>query len=368
MRRITLLTCVAAVLGLSACGGSSNGNASSLLKQTFSGSHTVNSGNLAFSLTVNPSGSTTLTAPITLSFGGPFQSQGQGKLPKSNFNVSLNAGGKSAGLGILSTGTAGFVTLQGTSYQLPAATFQKLESSFAGLTSSPSSSSGSTTLSKLGIHPLQWLKNPSVVGDETVGGTKTTHIRAGVNVPALLADVSTVLGKASSLGAGSAGAPSSLSLATRQKIASAVQNPTFDVWTGASDKTVRRLSIKLTLPVTGQASTLLGGMSSAQIGLSMQYADLNQPQTISAPTNVRPFTEFSAKLKSFLSALQSTVTGGATGSLGSPSAGTGTTTTPSTSATSTTGAGSNVQQYGQCIVNAHNDISKMQKCAALINK
>ena len=79
-------TCVA----LSACGGSSD-DATSLLKQTFSGPHKVNSGKLAIVLRVDPSGSSTLKAPITLSFGGPFQSLGKGKLPQSNFDVSLSS-------------------------------------------------------------------------------------------------------------------------------------------------------------------------------------------------------------------------------------------------------------------------------------
>ena len=124
-------------IAVAACGSSSSGggsgNAQSLLKQTFSGSHTVNSGNLSFSLTIEPSGSSKLSGPITLSFGGPFQSLGKGKLPKSNFNVSISALGHTGTLGILSTGTSGYVSLDGTSYQLPQATFQKLESSFSSV-------------------------------------------------------------------------------------------------------------------------------------------------------------------------------------------------------------------------------------------
>ncbi len=359
------------VLILSACGSSSNTSPSSLLQQTFGGSHTVNSGSVSIALRVNPAGSSTLTSPITLSFGGPFESQGKGKLPKSNFNVSLSAQGKSGSLGILSTGSAGYVTLQGTSYQLPAATFQKLESSFAGLASSPSGGSGSGTLAKLGIHPLDWLTHPSVVGTETVGGTETTHIRAGVNVAALLTDVNTVLQKASSLGvAGATKTPSNIPQATRQRIAGAVQNPTFDVWTGKSDKTVRRLSIQLTVPVSGQISSLLGGLNSAQIGLSMQYSNLNQPQTITTPTNVRPFTEFSTKLQSFLAAVQGSLSGvtGGLGSSGTGSTGAGATGSTGTGSTASSGASAQAQSYGQCIVNAHNDIAKMQQCASLINK
>jgi hypothetical protein len=358
-------------LAVAACGSSSGaGQANSLLKQTFSGTHPVNSGNLSFNLTVTPTGSNTLKTPISLSFGGPFQSLGSGKLPKSDFNVSLTGEGTGGTLGIVSTGTTGYITLQGTSYQLPAATFHKLESSFAGLGSNPSGGSGS--LSKLGIQPLHWLSNPSVVGTESVDGTSTTHIRATINVAALLADLNTFLERASSVGVSGANKISStLSATTRNKIAEEVRNPTFDVWTGSSDKTVRRLVIQLTLPVSGQVSTLLGGLSSAGIALTMRYADLNQPQTISAPTAVRPFNQFESKLRSFLSGLEQSLgagtgagaLGSSTGAAGSP----GTTTGSSNASSSASGTSNSVQRYSQCIINAHNDVAKMQQCASLIN-
>src|ERR1039457_7329084 len=139
--QLGLMIVVAA--GLAACGSSSSGSggesASTLLKQTFTGSHHVNSGNLSLKLTVDPSGSSTLTGPISLSFGGPFQTRGPGKLPAEDFNISVSALGKSGSTGRLSTGTAGYVTLQGTSYRLPAATLPKLGSSFSQLPSRTSS-------------------------------------------------------------------------------------------------------------------------------------------------------------------------------------------------------------------------------------
>ena len=136
---------VLASLAVAGCGTASGStdSPSTLLKQTVTGTHRGTSGVLGLTLTFDPSGSSTLTGPITLSFGGPFQSQGTGKLPKSNFVISFTAQGKTGSLGIISTGTAGYVTLQGTSYQLPSSTFQKLESSFASLASSPGSTTGS---------------------------------------------------------------------------------------------------------------------------------------------------------------------------------------------------------------------------------
>jgi hypothetical protein len=342
-----------------------------LLRQTFSGSHTVNSGNVTFNLTVNPSGSRTLNGPIMLTFGGPFQNRGHGQPPESNFNVSISALGKSGSLGILSTGTNGYVTLQGTSYQMPASTFQSLESGFARV--SPGSASGA--LGRLGIHPLTWLQSPKVLGDENVAGTATTHIRAGVNVDALLGALNTLLHNAPSLGIpGASRLTPGLSPTTRSRIAGAVRNPSVDVWTGKGDKTLRRLLIRLTLPVTGQISTLLGGLRSADLGLTLQYANLNQAQSITAPTSVRPYSEFINKLRGFVQNLQA-VSGaagaGALGNTGTGTTGTGTTatgtgTTPAGS-TGTSPTATSVQRYAQCVQAAAGNLSKMQSCAPLLS-
>jgi hypothetical protein len=207
--------------------------------------------------------------------------------------------------------------------------------------------------------------NPQVVGDEAIGGVDTTHIRAGINVAALLADFNTFLQRASSLGVSGAGSfPKGISAASRDRIASEVQNPSFDVWTGKSDKTIRRLAVKLTLPVSGQTSSLLGGLRSAGIGLTLQYAELNQAQTITAPTALQPYSQFQSKLRVLLSGL-----GGVSGAL---SGGSGGTVSPGGfsgnffggSGGSTT---SNYQRYSACIQSAAGNVAKMQRCAPLLN-
>lgn len=347
-----LLTATLAAVALAGCGGSS-GNATQLLHKTFSGAHRVSSGRLFVNLSVQPSGSSTLKGPLSLSFGGPFQSLGAGKLPQSNFNLSLNALGHAISMGILSTGTKGYVSFGGASYPLPQAEFQKLESSFSSLATSAGSSHGSGTLSKLGIQPLHWLSDPQVVGDESVDGTATTHIRAKINVSALLADFNTFLSRASSLGiSGASSFPHGISQTTINRISGEVQNPSFDLWTGKSDHTIRRLRIGLTLPVSGQISTLLGGLRSAAIALQMEYADLNQPQSISAPTNVQPFSQFQSRLQSLV--------GSATGALSGAGAGGG-------SGSSGSNSSSTLNAYTQCIQAAGSDVGKMQQCASLLS-
>jgi hypothetical protein len=366
---VIALAAIAAVL-IGACGSaSSSGNANTLLGQTFSGSHKVNSGVLNLNLTIDPAGSSTLSGPITLSFSGPFQSRGTGQLPASNFTISGSALGQTVSVGIISTGTAGYVTLQGANYQMPQATFQRLESSFSQLTSSQRGS-GSGTLSELGIHPLHWLAHPSVVGTESVGGVPTTHIHAGVNVPGLLNDLNTFLRRASSLGAtGTSALRSGLSPATRNKIAAEIRNASVDIWTGNSDKTLRRLIIALTLPVSGKTSQELGGMTSADLSLTMQYSDLNQPQTITAPTSLRPYSEFQAKVRAFLQEVEGVAGQSFGGTLGGRSGGAGGGTSLSGGGTGTNGASgtaSGVTRYSQCIQAAGGDVAKMQRCASLL--
>lgn len=352
LRRGLLLSAVVAALALAACGSSSegsgsSGDAQSLIKQTFAKGHPVKSGVLSVSLTLTPSGSSTLSGPIGFSISGPFQSRGTGKLPASNFTVAISALGRRGELGIVSTGTGAYVTLQGTAYQLPAADFQRLESGFAGV----GSGSGQSGLAALGLDPQHWLSNPAVVGSDNVGGADTTHIRSGVNVSALLADVNTFLAKASS-SSGSNKIPSSIPQATQQQIAGAIKNATVDIWTGKDDKILRKVSLNLNVPVSGRASTLAGGITSAGIGFSLQYSKINQPQTVSAPANVHPYSEFAAKLRSLLSGVTGSVAGAGASASGSAGA---------------TGAGATVKKYTQCLQSAAQDVVKMQKCASLLN-
>src|SRR6478752_2239506 len=132
LRRGLLLGPVVAALALAACGSSSDtgssGNAQSLLKQTFASGKPVKSGVLSINLTLNPSGSSTFTSPVSFTISGPFQSRGSGQLPQSNFTIGVSALGRQGQLGIVTTGTAGYVTLRATAYQLPSADFQRLES------------------------------------------------------------------------------------------------------------------------------------------------------------------------------------------------------------------------------------------------
>jgi hypothetical protein len=120
---------------------------------------------------------------------------------------------------------------------------------------------------------------------------------------------------------------------------------------------MRRLLIRLTIPVTGTLSSELGGLRAADVGLSIQYANLNQPQTITAPQTVRPYAEFASKITTIVRAFETSLQGGGTlGNSGGASSNGG-----------SAGSAANVQRYSQCIQAAGNDVSKMERCASLLN-
>jgi len=330
-------------IGLGACGGGSD-QAAKLLRETFTGHHRVSSGEVAALVTVTPRGTSGLKSPIRLSLVGPFENLGQGKLPASAFTVSLAAMGTNAALTIISTGVSGFVSFEGQSYELPQKTYRALESSFGQL-GSVSGTGKAGALGRLGVQPQRWLVSPQIVGDEGVQGVDTTHIRSGINVAALLGDLNKFLTHAAS-----SNFPGGISASTRRRIAVEVKDATFNVWTGVADKTLRRLQIDLTVPISGQLSALLG--RGAAIEVAIEYAKLNRPQMIVAPTKLAPYSEFQDKLRVLIQDFSGGLSGGSAAGASGGSSG---------------GSGPNYQSYTNCIEMAGGDLHKMQRCAPLLN-
>jgi uncharacterized membrane protein YgcG len=164
---------------------------------------------------------------------------------------------------------------------------------------------------------------------------------------------------------GASNLPKGLSASERRQIASEIHNAGIDVWTGVADKTLRRLNLGLVINPAGRAAALLGPR--ATLALTMQYANLNQPQAISAPTTVLPYGQFQAKLKVLLADLQSGLSASSSGGASSGGSSSGGSSSGGGTATGPTGASSSYQRYANCIQSAGADIAKMQTCAPLLS-
>jgi hypothetical protein len=348
MRRCLLL-CLVPLLA-AGCGGSSGGDASTsqLLKDTFAGGKAVKSGKLDVSLGFQAQGLPTLTGPVALKLSGPFQSQGAGKLPKFDFDLDLAAGGQTVQAGAVSLGDSGYLKFGGRAYTVGRSLFDQFKSGYEKSQAQSKSKDAGPSFRALGVDPAHWLKDARKVGKAEVGGTSTFHITSGVDVPRFLADVNTLLSKAKNLGGSTTqNVPQGLSPNVQSIIERSVKSAQVDVYTGASDHTLRRLALSVSLVVPKDAQKSAGGLKSGELRFDLQIADLNNDQTINAPAGARPLSE----LQQALGVLQN---------------GGGTSTTPVSPTTNTPSAGA-PKAYLDCVQKAGTDIAKVQQCAGLLN-
>ena len=347
---VALLALAAVALVLAACGGSdgeggssggSSGDAETLLRQTFTGTHDIRSGNADIQLRVDVSGEPSIRGPITASISGPFQSAGKGELPQFDMALDAHAQGQGFRAGLTSTSDQLFVNFGGTSYRAPAELLDQLKDSYRR--SQREGSSNQMSLRSLGLDPSSWLEDPTVEGTETIGGVETDHISSGVDVNALLDDVDKILARLRDQGGLPTGQqlPSRIPADDRQQIEDAIQSAEIDVWSGQDDHTLRKLTLALSVDVPRESASL-------DIALSIELTDLNQPQTIEAPATSRPLDELIGQLQGFLGgALGGGALGGGSGSSGGASS-------------------QQLQEYSDCVQQAGSDVQEAQKCADLL--
>ena len=344
MRSRSLLTLLIAVLAaglLASCGGggdkaSSSTDPNQLLKDTFSGKKDIKSGKLDLAGTVS-SGS---NPAVNLKVSGPFESQGKGKLPKLDIDVSFDGGGQSIQAGVTTTGDKGFVSFGGTDYALSAPVFQQLEASVEQSSKQASSSNnGNLSLASLGIDPSKWLTNAKNEGEAKVGDADTIKITGDVDLSKALDDVNAALQKLRTIGGAQASnLPQQLTEADKKQAEDAIKNLSVEVYTGKDDTILRRMVIAMKLAAQNQT---------ADVKLDFQLLDLNQGQDIKAPANPKPFNDLVGKLN-----------GLGLGGLGGSSSGSG--------SSGSSGNAQNLEKYSQCIQDANGDNSKIAKCADLL--
>jgi hypothetical protein len=342
LRHIVPLLLVALASALvAACGSSSSSGSGEsvdqLLHDTFSGGKQVKSGKV--DLTVRATSSGQSGGPFAVHLTGPFQSQGQGKLPKFSLSASLQGSGRSFQAGATSTGAKGYVSFQGANYVLSDSVFSQFRSGYEQAQSS-NRNRGGASLATLGVDPRRWLKDARKAGETKVGDADTIEITGGVDVPRLLADLESALQRARSLGLQGSQRIPQLTPAEKQQAEQAVKSLKVDIFTGKDDHVLRRMAIDATLASGGQTSTLRFDVS---------LLNVNQPQAIAAPANPKPFSQLAAGL-------------GALGLGGSSSSGSGSSAPPSGSS----GGNANLQKYTQCVQKAGSNVAKAQKCASLL--
>lgn len=369
MSRFRLLFAICALLAMAAllvaCGGDDDGGGAGnedpqkVLDQTFSGDRDIDSGNLDLSFKVEASGDQGGNLDAQLS--GPFEDRGKGEVPGFDLTASAAITGSgdddfSFDGGLLSTGDAAFVNYKGNDYEVDRSIFDQFRESIEQSAGQQQDQGSVEQLfDQLGIEdPKSLLINLQNEGTEDVEGTETIHISGDLDVRRLVDGLKNLLGGAGALGAlgGGTDVPSPEEL---DQVADAIKEAHFDVYSGAEDKILRRLAVALTIEPPGGATNRI------EVALDFSIGDVNEPQTIEAPSGARPFSDLLRELGVPPGALNQL--GGGLGGLGGGAGGdTGGPTAPALP-----GAGGNAEQaqeYLNCIAKAQS-AADLQRCQSL---
>lgn len=357
-RRLLALPLAVLALALaafvSACGGGGSSNDKSATQLLNTAFHTpIKSANIDFNLQLQVNGVSSLSAPISFKFAGPYSSNGPGKLPSLDFDANIVGGGQSVPFGFTSTGDDFFVKVRGQAYDVGKQTVAKLNQQLA---QKKKTSGQKTSLSALGIHPSSWLSGAKNEGDATVGNTKVTHISADLDVGKVLDDLNQLVQTAPTSSLSGGAKPPKLTQQQKAEVEQVLKNPHIDVYVAKGDNTIRRLATSLVLTVPKDQQSKVGGATGGTLQLSIEFTNVGQAQQISAPANAKPIADLAGQLNALGGTLGATGSGSSSGSGATGSSGSSPT-------------AKQFQDYAKCLQKAgSNDATALQKCAKILNK
>jgi len=316
VRRVLLaLACLASCAALlAACGGGDDGaGADETLQQTFGRSAAaIETGKLNVNFQLDPEGLLALGGPIKLTLDGPFSAPRGGRLPIFDVDFVGTLARQRFKGGALSTGKQAFVTLDDGEYKVDAPFVAELRKGLAPL----SGKQAQPGLKALGIDPLRWVSDAEEKGNEQIAGVDTIRVAGNVDVARLLEDLDTLLTKAGGAASGSTGSLFSPTL--RKQLADAVDSAKVDIWTGASDKLLRQLAVKIAFAFKDGAKAPIQGLEGGTINLRLRLDDVNKTTVrVRAPAGTRPLaTVTHGSLSNFLDGVGAGLTSSSSGIAG----------------------------------------------------
>jgi hypothetical protein len=296
LSRLRILVCALAVavsvpVAVAGCGSSSSSNSedpNQVLKETFNNPTKITSGNLGIDLSGSAEG--TQSGSLNATIDGPFQSDASNPDAFPQFDLTAKVSASGAGQsfnvdgGLITTKDNAYVEYQGQAYEVGTALFNRFQQSYQQAQSQAQAQgqqNASSIFDSLGIDPSTWLTNVSNEGTTDVDGTNTIHIHGDADVPKILSDIQKIAQQ-------TGGTAQSLTPSQIDQVQSAIKTASIDVYSGESDKLLRKLALTLTIEPPASTSS---GVSSVNVNFSVTLGSVNEPQTITAPSNTKPLRD-----------------------------------------------------------------------------
>ncbi len=294
---------------IAGCGGddSSDVDPQTVIDETFSNEETISSGNL--SLTFGGSADGEQGGSFEASLSGPFQGDPDdpAAIPQLDWTGSISGEGAGQSIsfegGLTVTEDNAYVEYGGNAYEVGTETFGQFkqlaeqasaqQADTAGLSFGEAFRQGcEQSIEAQGGDPAAceidfggWLSDPETEGTEDIEGTESDHVSGAVNVDTMLDDLL-------ELGA-STGQP--IPAGSEEQIAQVADaaEVTFDLYSATDTRILTGLDFDFALDLTqiDDPSVAASGAESVDVNFSMRLGEVNEEQTIEAPSDAQPIDE-----------------------------------------------------------------------------
>lgn len=298
-RAAAALAVVAVLVGVAACGGGGGGggvkeerDVTAVLDRAFRMS--IPSADLSIDAQLELEGVEGLQSPIRLEASGPFVNREE-TLPRLDLDVAFGVqdAGQAIEAGFLSTGERAFLEFGGELYEQPRDDVRRANRELSRRRGARAGGS----LRALGLNPREWVRNPREEGTEEVAGVRTDHFSAQLDVAAMLADLNGFVERSGgALGGGGAQAPP-LPEADLQRLAELFETTRIDVYVGAGDSRIRRMSTSLEVVVPEDQRERFSGVEGASLRASIELTAVDGDQRVEAPASPLPISDLATQLR-----------------------------------------------------------------------
>lgn len=250
-----------------------------LMKDAAASFGEVKRGNFQFAFVIAPQGG---GSAVSIELTGPFEIVPGKPLPVANINYTINSGGRTSNVNLLTTGDKAYTIISGQAYELPASATKELQSATKDL-----SKGEGTGLSGIDLKIDDWLIDPKVTRGGEVDGTATWRTESKVDVVEAVQDLSGSLG---TLGAVTGQSATKLTKKEIKEIEEQIKDANVVIYVGQYDHILRKLNLTMNFKTpegqTAQTGDITGGKATLQVGIS----DPNRPVDVKPPKNPLPYS------------------------------------------------------------------------------
>jgi len=258
--------------------------------------HPVSRATVALDAQVKVTGSPQLSGPLRLRITGPFESGGDKRLPKVDWNVTASGQGQTFSGRLVSTADNAYISFAGSDYEVGREEIARANQQIAR----QRTQANGKAAARLDLDPRSWIVDGEDKGEEDVAGVKTTHVSGGIDVGKLFDDLLAAFEKAS---AGIGGGRSLSGLISddqrrqfREKAKEVVNEASFDLFVGKDDGVIRRFTNRLGLQVPADQRGRAAGATGATVSFSIELSNVGAAQKFVAPKNPKPLSELTRSL------------------------------------------------------------------------